>query len=577
MKKRLKRKPLEEAVMTRHSVVKGLFFGCMLFSSINLHAAGRKAQELVKAGSWVYDAFASLSIESGLVDFTDQAPLSVQELKLYLSEINYDQLSVAGKVQYKKLAAYFDDGRFSVGSDIVSASVEPEVNVEGYYKSEDDIDWVYDRYERRPILYAPVTFSVADYLSMGMDLYLGQNKGRMQHDDNYTNVPYSPGHIDVNFPDTGYFSAGYMFTDLTGVNFQLGMGSQSVGRSMTGSMIMSEYFTGASYANFEIFNPNIRYNMNVTQYNVDKYMYTHRFDVRFFKKLSVSVQESMLVYHPLELRFLNPLTIYHGMSPWRDYGSEESNTCAYLAIKASYAVSNYIRIYGLYAQDQYQTAYERYNWPDNTTPNAIGGQLGVEAYVPMGAGYVHGRFEGSYAQPYLYIKEDPNWSLVRTYSESIGDDDPFYEWVGSPLGPDTISAELNLGYEVPGSWAVTGSYLFMAKGEMSGTNVFNSGLNWGGTDTTANFDYWAFPDSDRQGQKEAKRRQRLTTPSGTAEYVNRVAVRGSISPLDYLSFVVQPAYVFIFNHNHEKNEFTQGIEFALAVNLKLSRMFSHKN
>ena len=551
----------------------GLLF-VLMFDLLPVFASGRGAQELVKSGSWVYDALTSIAIETGRVDFSDQSPLTVNELRLYLEEINYDSLSIAGKAQYRRIMSYFEEENFSVGSDIIRFSLEPEINAEAYYKTEDDIEWQYDRYSRQPLILMPVTFSASDYISMGMDLRLSQNKSRMLHDDNYVNVPLSADQIDVNFPDTGYFSAGYNFTDRTGINFQLGMGAQNVGRSLGGSIIMSDYFTGASYANFEIFNPNVRYNMNVTQFNVDKYMYTHRFDVRLFKKLSFSVQESMLVYAPMELRYLNPLTIYHGMAPWRDYGNDESNTCAYLAIKASYAVTNNIRVYGMYAQDQFQTAYEKSNWPDDVTPNAVGGQLGVEACFPAGNGYFHGWLEGYYAQPYLYIKESPDWSLVRTYSESVGDQTPFYEWLGSPFGPDTMSAQLKLEYEVPGKWSLGAGYLFMAKGQLSGTNVFGNGLNWGGTNTgSPDLNAWAYPDTELQGKREARRRQNLSTPSGTREYVNRISVYGSVSPLDYLSFAVQPAYVFIYNHGNKKGEFVQGVEFALSVNVKLARMF----
>ncbi len=556
-----------------------LFFVSSLISAVPVLAAGRGGQELVKAGSWLYDAVTALALECGQVNFADQAPLSIAELKLYVSEIDYSRLSIAGKAQYKRIIAYFDEQNISLDSDIVSLGIDPEINIEGYYKSNDDIAWVYDRYERRPLLSTPFTLGVSDYVTLSTDIKLGENKGQMAHNDNYSNVPIAPDEIDINFPDTGYLSTGYKFTDTTGVNFQLGMGAQDVGRSLSGSVITSRYMTGASYANFEIFNPAIRYTMNVTQFNVDKYMYSHRLDMRFFKKLSFSVQESMLVYHPLELRFLNPLTIYHGMSPWRDYGEDESNTCAYLALKASFALTDCVRLYGMYAMNQFQTAYEQSNWPDDTTPNSIGAQLGIESYIPFKEGYFHLWLEGYYATPYLYIKENPAWSLVRTYAENIGDMAVFYEWVGSPFGPDTMSGELNLGYEVPGRWSLNASYLLMARGEYSGTSVF-SATDWGGTKTDESditTGDWVYPSSDiypdGQGKEEAKRRQKLSTPSGTAEYVNRIALRGSYSPFDYLTLTVQPAYVFIFNRDHVKGKSDQGVEFTVAASLRLARMF----
>src|SRR5574344_2617000 len=106
------------------------------------------------------------------------------------------------------------------------------------------------------------------------------------------------------------------------------------------------------------------------------------------------------------------------------------------------------------------------NWPDNDTPNGLGGQLGTELYIPCGEGYVHACLEGYYADPFLYIKEDPNWSLVRTYSENINGKNVFYEWVGSPFGPDTIAGELSAGYEVPQKFSVDAKYLYMCRGEM---------------------------------------------------------------------------------------------------------------
>ncbi len=555
--------------------IAGAVFSLLLLSRVPLCARG--AQELIKSGSWVYDAMASLYIESGYTDFSDQSPLSVSELRVYLEEINYDSLSPAGKAQYNRILDFFDDNGFAITTDAIQVGIRPEITLEGYVKNNDDIPWVYDYYKHKPLIYAPVFLNVMDYVSMGMDLQLAQNKCRMMKHDNHVNIPLAADQMDINFPDTGYLSTGFKVTEKTGINFQIGMGAQNVGRSANGSIITSEYFTGSSYANLEIYNPNLRYNMNVNQFNVDKYMYTHRFDFRIFRKFQFSVQESMLVYSPSEpeLRYLNPLTIFHGMAPWRDYGSDESNTCAYLALKASFAPSKYFRIYGLFAQDQFQTAYETSNWPDDTTPNAMGGQLGIESWIPYKNGYFHTWLEGYYAQPYLYIKEDPNWSLVRTYSESIGDQDPFYEWIGSPFGPDTIAAQFSFGYEVPGKWSVDATYLFMAKGELSGWNPF-IGADWGGTDTTANLYGWPFPDKVYSGSlHEAKKRQKASTPSGTTSYVNRVSVKGTVSPTEYVSFAVQPSYVHISNYGHVKGKTAHGFEVTVSATIKLHKVFRH--
>ncbi|MCR5217507.1 MAG: hypothetical protein K6D58_02380, partial [Treponema sp.] len=230
----------------------------------------------------------------------------------------------------------------------------------------------------------------------------------------------------------------------------------------------------------------------------------------------------------------------------------------------------YLRFYGMFAMTQYQTPYELENWPSDCTPNGLGFQGGAETYIPCRQGYFHAWLEGYWADPYMYVKEDPNWSMVRTYSENIGDMAIFYEWVGSPFGPDTIAGELNAGYEIPEKWSLTGTYLFMAKGEYSGTNIFTEALDWGGVDTVCDIDEWVYPDPNgAMGREEAKRRQSLTCPSGTPEYVNRISLRGSLCATPAITFMAQGAFTFVFNHDNNEGEFECGPEITFATSIKI--------
>ncbi len=541
----------------------------------------RGAQDLVPCNHWVYDSLTKLSLEEGKASLAINAPLTIQELRVYLNEIDYNSLSDAGHIEYDRILSYFKEDGISFKSDLLTLSLEPSVNPEVFYKTNDGIDWTFDRYSRKALVESPVSLSASDYFTFSMDIYLGQNRGMSLHDYNFWNVPLAPEQMDVNFPDTGYFSTGKKFTDKTGLSFQLGSGSKSIGRTSSGSIIWSEYLTGTAYAQLEVYSPDFRYTGSVVQFNVDKYTYSHEVEARFFDKLTVSFMESVLVYAPLELRFLNPFTIYHGMAPWRDYDPKvddsETHTGAYLCINTQFVPVKGVRIYGLYAMTQFQTPYEVKHWPTDCTPNGIGFQLGTEVYKPVKEGYFHFNAEGYYAQPYLWIKESPNWSFVRTYSENIGDLAIFYEWIGSPFGPDTIAGELTLGYEKPQKYNVDFTYLFMAKGEMSGTKVFNwDGLDWGGQDTWVgsdnneeDFSSWCYPDKGIQGLSTAKKMQGWITPTGIPEYVNRISSRVTLYPLSWLTVVCQPAYVFIFNHNNHEGKFAQGFEIALAVECKL--------
>ncbi|MCR5724799.1 MAG: hypothetical protein K6G80_06930 [Treponema sp.] len=544
-----------------------------VFAVSLLFPASRGAQELIPSGHWIYDALEALSLESETLSFADSAPLSISRIRAIMAEIDYDSLSEPGRANYDRIESYFAEEQFSIASDLLSFSFEPALNLEGYWKSNDDIDWVYDRYSRSGLFEMPVTIDMGDYVSMGAVMELSENQGAMQHEDNYSSIPASADEVDANFPHWAWLSTGASFSQGSGVQFMLNQGTQSVGRTQGGSVIISDYMTGATTAKLSFYAPSLQYSAAVTELNVDKYFYYHQLDARFFKRLSVSFLEGIAVYAPLELRYLNPWTIFHGFAPWRDYGDydgdrsdsdPESHTCAYFGAKLDFTPCKGIRFYGLMAMTQYQTPYERKNWPDSPTPDGLGFQGGTEWYLPLQKGYFHFGLEGYYAQPYLYIKESPNWSLVRTYSENMGDKAVFYEWIGSPYGPDTISGELTAGYDRPGIFSVDFTYLFMARGEMSGTSVFDPDV-WGGQKTALSESEaqssWCYPTDSTLYKTD------WTTPTGTPEYVNRLSVRATWQAKPYLKLTAQPAYVLIFNHNHEHGETARGFEMALALEL----------
>ena len=533
----------------------------------------RSAQDLVPVGHWIYDAMMAMSLESRVLNFADSAPLSIQELTTYLNEIDYESLSDVGRAQYDRIYKYIEETRFAFGVDLLSVSIEPEVNVEGFYKSNENLDWVYDRYSRQPVFDCPLVISCADYFSMSMEMSFGSSKGATLQHKYYSNFPYLTKNMDVNFPYNTYFNAGYKFTDKTGIFLQVQQGSQSIGRTLGGSIIMSDHLTGTTQAKISAYNPVFKYTGSISQFNVDKYLYMHNIEARLFKIFTVGVQESVLVAAPLELRFMNPWTVFHGFSPWRDYGDElgkrdqddpESHTCCYLTAKITATPIKYLRLYGLLALTQYATPYEKANWPDSLQPNGIGGQWGAESYIPLSNGYLHFGLEASYTQPYLYIKESPNWSLVRTYSENMGDHTIFYEWIGSPNGPDTISAHFTGGYEVPAKYSIDGTYLFMARGEMSGTGVFDK-IAWGGqkTEEGTTTSGWCYP-------TELSQRD-YTTPHGVPEYVHRFSVLGTLYAKPWLKISAQPAYVMVFNRWHQSGNFASGLEIALSVKCSFIR------
>ena len=551
-----------------------------LFFSVCLPAFSRGAQELIPASSWIYDAAAAIGMEAGIVNFADSTPITIAEMKSYLGEIDSEKLSAAGKKQYERIFEWFDEKGLGLESSLMSLTAEPSVNLEGYYKTNDDISWIFDRYDRAPVIDLPVTLAMNDFVTMQMDLYLSQNKNTMAENDTYTNVPLQASDFDVNFPDSAYLSTGYGFNDECGVEFMFGSPEKSIGRTGTKSLIYSENVTGATTGQLSLYSPNLKYTASITQLGTysdihtnaadsgdyaeyetsnGAYLYMHQLEARLFKRLTLTAVEGLSVYAPFEMRYLNPLTIMHGYAAWRDYGYNEAYTCDYFGLKFNYIPARYWRLYGLFAMSQFQTPYELDIAGDDVTPNGLGGQLGFESYVPYGDGYLHFTLDGCYTQPYLYVREAAEWSLVRYYRENMGDTkNVLYEWVGSPFGPDTISAEISAGYEKPGEWSVDLVYLFMAQGEKADL----------AQDCFREDGCWIFPSTWSEANE--------ATPSGIPKYTNRISARGTLQAQDWLCFTFQPSYVIIVNNGHITGENARGFEAALSMKCDLTKLITGK-
>ena len=543
---------------------------------------GRGGQTLLPSRHWIYDSLQILEQESGLVQFSDQAPLSLIQVKAMLDEIDRDALSSPGRAHYDKIAGYMEDSAFSVSASILKVMVEPALNLEGYVKTNKDVPWIYDRFEKKHFLEAPVTISVGDYASFYADLFAGINKSAANDSDTYFNVPYSPKNFDVNLPHEAYGSVGYAFTDSVGFNIRVTNMSQSFGRADTGSIIQSEYLTDATSAAISVYSPIVQYTGAITQYNSRRYLYSHKFDVRIGKKVQLSLMEAALPYGDMDLRFFNPMMFLHNYASWLDYEAEGSDVGSFFGIKANVSPVKYLRVFALWSMTQFQLPVELSEDntdKDNYVPNAMGVQLGLESYIPIKSGHLHLDLEGYYAQPYLYINSSPNWSFVRTSSESNSGSKDFYEWIGSRYGPDTVAASFRASYEVPNKWAAGFKYLFLARGELSDPGIFSK-IGWGPRILNvgdAKMADWVYPftvDSSGKTRFSPKYKdgRNLAAPSGTPEFVNALTLFASYSLNEWLDFAGQASLAVVLNSGHKSGRSEFSFEFVLGTRVKFTKI-----
>ena len=569
----------------RRLVIFAALFSLFAFNGLAQQKAGRGGQTLIEPRHWIYDSLQILEQESGIVQFSDQAPLNLQQVRAMLGEIDYDSLSQPGKVHYDSIIEWMQESAFSVSASIVQVRAEPELNLEGYVKTNSSAPWVYDRFEKKHFLECPITISVADYASFYADIFAGINKSAAQDNDTYFNVPYNSKNFDVNFPHKAYGSIGYAFTDTVGFNIRVTNMSQAFGRAETGSIIQAEYLTDATSAALSVYSPIVQYSGAITQYNNHRYLYSHKVDARIGKKFQISFMEAALPYGDMDLRFFNPMMFLHNYASWLDYQKGDgSDVGSFFGIKANFSPIKRLRIFALWSMTQFQLPVELSEDDtdkDNYVPNAMGVQLGLESYIPLKGGHLHFDLEGYYAQPYLYINSSPNWSFVKTSSESNSGAKDFYEWIGSRYGPDTVAASLHVAYEVPKKWSAGFKYLFLARGKLSDPNIFTK-AGWGprilnpGDDKLQHWVYpfISYPNGQQKfnGDPRYKNGRNLAAPTGTPEFVNVITLYGNYRLNEWLDFMTQPSLAIILNSGHEKGKTELSFEFVLGARIKFTKI-----
>ena len=554
-------------------------------------------EKILHPDDWAYDALAILSREEAIVLLSDSR-LTVAQMEKRLAEIDPSSLSESGLLIYDRLAEYLSSGYWlGFESGAVSGGLDLFLQPELYYKVNEDIPFIYNDHPRNPIIQIPMGFSLGSWITAEMDPYFGQNEYAATLHNNYINIPLDPvAQTDIHFPKRAYMSAGFPVGDSSGFNFAIGIGDNFFGKTRTGSVVLSEYLERTAYAQATIYSPAFKYTAQVLQYEVNKYHYMHYIHVRPHKKFSISLAEGVMVNAPLELRFLNPFTIFHSYESYKTYtGYNEdlghkrnsaeleqlwdkdpdtgedlydrtydpnghSRIGSYFGVKLEFQPMPFTRFYGLFVMDVFDLPMKKENWMEGLYPDALGFQAGAEFSIPIPQGYLEFGLEGVYTYPYMYVLWDKGWSFFKEVPELDIMHPPLRYWTGTPFGPDTIAGTLWAGihgfrgiraFGSPAHWYSGLSFEFSAQGERSGLGVFDRDNSVDDTYRPSHAVYDV-----------------TVPPTGIPVFTSTLSLRGEYSPRDWLSLAFQPGYRYVANVGHEEGRVEQGLEFAFSMVLK---------
>ena len=566
----------------------------LLVFSFNLNAKTINDAQIIPSDSYIYKDFQQLQNAAKLFGFTHNTPVSVGELKFYLRQFDYESLNSNCKKIYDSIHDFLYSSDDIIPIQDFELSLHPQINLEGYFKSEKDIPWTFDYYFKDNLISMPFDMGFGKNFAMGINPFLGMSKIAAAKKDNFWNIPInlkkpaeSYKSIEFYFPSFAYTGFG-QYNENWGYNLFISKQGKTIGNTQTGSIIYNSTFETDGYVEFDIYSKILKFTLdvvqissnrmdNIQQDNTERYLYYHQFDVRLFKNLKLSIMEGSLIASPFSIRFLNPMPPMHQFGGWKNYITEknkdiygETNFCADLAFMFEYLPINNLRLYGIYNQIEMQVPWERAGEWGRYDPNSIGFQGGVEYSILFNNfDILNIAAELFYNSPYMYIKQTPSASLYRVRRD-MQTGKNIYSWIGSPYGPDCAGGIIKLSYDANKKWKAELSYSLISKGE-NDFNLFK--LNEDGY-------YEYYPSVCYKLKQNNKSNTSLTNDdlydialnmkiSGVPQITHQIKLNGIYNINKLFEINGQIAYIYINNFNHLNSNTKKGIELDFAFTYKI--------
>lgn len=541
---------------------KFLVFIGLFFFAFGAFADVVNKTQLFRSDHWIYDALATLETETKHPIFTETAPITAGEIEFYFKTIDREALSESGKATYDEIAEFLGKKPFGFYGKEFGVAVNPYLNPEFYYKSNEKIPWSFRYFYKDNIATAPIRVGISDYFTGGLDLFLGKNFDAASDNNAFCNMPFSLNDSEFSQPTWAYGSAGITFENW-GVGLVCAREGLKVGKTLLGSIIYNNTFETQSFVQFNIYTPYFKYNLDTIQVNTEKYIYLHHFEFQLFNRLKFMFIEGTLITGAFEIKNLNPFMIMHSFGIWGEEWSDDLKSAQYMAFLLEFCPTKNLKIYGLMAQNEVAMPYEK----NDGHPTSIGFQLGLDAVIPSAQkGYWKGTIEGLWTMPYLYIKQTEANTFYSNRSEMQGKSKTIQSWMGTPYGPDCMGFAIEAGYEAQRKWSAKLGYSLVAHGE-NGFNLIN-GKSEHGEDYYPNIRYKKQDASEEEKQKALDDAENLF-PSGTVEFTQRIKLSGSYYFNKHAQLNAQAMFINVINCGNISGETENGVELALSVKCEL--------
>lgn len=539
--------------------------------------------QLIKGNHWIYDSLEILSQETKNAIFLDTRPISVGELKFYLSQIDFEKLSHSGKSLYKKAESFLfttkyigknSNGKIIPKESATRLSIGLKLNPELYARTNENVDSTITYYYKDWPITVPFIFGVAENVALEFDyLYNGKNYTASKAQNSFTNFATDSSQREFEYPKYAY---GNIYTNQGnwGLSATFGKEGFSIGNTKLGSVIYNSTFETDFYSTISTYSSNFKYNLIFSQVERNKFLYLHNFNFILWEKLKLGLTEGCLLDGPFEAKYLNPAMILHSFYAGFKYSENDplnrydldNHYCSYLGVTLDFYPIDNMRLYALWAQNELQLGGELNSDSGKMLPDSIGLQLGIDYSLPDNFnGYYLFNIEGLYTTPYLYVKQSPDWSLIHYRIDYLGGA-IVPSWIGSPFGPDTFALTCSAIYEKPQKWSCGFEYLLTMKGEIDANTLLKTATAKDDPNGPSYPSYYP-PVENALGNlstQDAIKKARDISLTGIIQYKNDFVISGEYYFSPKIKVSSEGTYSLIFNNHHIQDDFQQGFELKLA-------------
>lgn len=472
--------------------------------------------EMLQTDDELFKLVHLLSLQATGVCLADREPATRGEVLQVLENLDKGLLDAKGVELYELALAYLHKKDYLLKSKNFAFETNCEFALQAQYSESDKLLQADNiaHYNKTPALIAvPISINISPFVNLATVLELKKGFWASQYSIPFTNMPLKNDAIDVQFPHTANISAGNSF-----MSFILGRGRHRVGQTLNGSLFLADATHSLDFASLRFFHKNFSIAASVAAMERYRFLFTHEINFKITKYVGVRLFEGTTLYGSFDFRYLNPFMIFHNLYGWdeRDVNGFGPNG-SHFGIGLEVVPYKGMRFYGQFEMNQFQTSYERKEYPgaSSVTPNSLGGLVGFEYTHLFPVGALTAQAEFLYANPWLNILEHRDISFVDKHVEKVAPvgwrSKSFYIWLTNPLGPDTIAFTTKLSFEEFFKYGLSLKYRLLVKGENEKAFFDEIGKS---NETTR-----AYYPTDSGKAK-------IKTPSGNPLYVHTLSLEG---------------------------------------------------